>query len=91
MLSCTQALRTATFLTLHPLFIPLVVSLCHAYTCTTGDVWLNTGLVCYGSIHIAIISGVTLVLTTFAVTAIVGTCRASPCDTCEFEHVLPTA
>ena len=69
---CTQALRLGAFVTFNLAFVPLVVSLCRVYTCSTGSTWLNTGLVCFGDVHIILTVVVTVVLTVFSSTALMG-------------------
>ena len=66
-------LRTATFLSTGCLLIPLTVSLCHVFTCVNGDVWLNTTIVCFDTVHLVLVACVSAVLTAFAAAAVVGT------------------
>lgn len=41
----------ASRVTIHALFIPIFQSLLSPFTCTTGELWANTDVQCFGSTH----------------------------------------
>ena len=67
-----QVFRACANVSAHVLFLPLVVAMCHVYSCAPDETWLSTSLQCFDDSHSAVLVGVTTVLLAFTVGAVLG-------------------
>jgi hypothetical protein len=61
----------------HVLLLPLLNSLARAFDCPQGSTWLSTGMTCFGTTHLVVLSCTAVIFLFFSV-AVVGGAPSQP-------------